>query len=536
MSSNDTGCQMDTTRPPSKARLLGAFLLAIASAMFLATAVHSRVVSPIWLSSDEGWLWSVGTAWRPINHPPLFFYVTTFFRKLGCEPYFGRWLSVTMAVGTIAVVFWVLRELAGTWAGFFAAAMLASSVHFIKISTVTRGYVMSGFLGALSLALLMAAVRARGVRRSACIAASALGMCGAVLTEYQGLFYVPSWLCVWAAASSERGADVHESAISSAWIRSLALVVVVLGVGCAGVMLLIDMERTQWMAHYGDYTSGQRAGGLIGASERLLSWFSLYWLKGSPEYVLGAMLAVGLLRIGSLPRQAKFAALIVSFPIGIHFAGAALGYYPLGNMRYSGHLAIPVSCLCSLLLVREGRAASLLWCLAPLYGFLVNQSVLTQGLSGARALWERGPSYAEVIAAEPDIAHVFSGAGVVVMDCESASFLLPIVAQYEGRDDRRRILVGGRGASVWSMHGGPLVVELSSWRLFATPEDAYRTMKQIPGALRAAGITRTGPPRALIAGFGTNTVRTHAPRYELFARLTWPRKWMLVAEIRDEGS
>ncbi len=153
------------------------------------------------LSGDEGWAWSLNVkpldGWLPViaqdDHPPLYYFVLRPWSLVaGNSELALRLISVFAGVLAIALVYQLVRRLAGARAALIAAALLTCLPQHVDFSQEARMYTL---LTALALGAALSLWQALTLPRPAAWAAwgaYVILMAGAVYCHYYG------WL-LWAA-------------------------------------------------------------------------------------------------------------------------------------------------------------------------------------------------------------------------------------------------------------------------------------------------------------------------------------------------
>ena len=213
------------TRPPARTVLIGLVLVA--------AAVRFGTLGAKGFWGDE--LSTVDLVHRSLTHmltgignlestPPLYYVVSWLWVKVFPATEVGiRAIPAISGVALVPVAYWIGREVAGERAAIIAAALVASNPFLIWYSQEARSYSLLALLGAVSLLLMLRALRRPTGRRCA---AWAFAGSLALATHYFAAFLVlPEAMVLLRAAGRRRAvmAAIGMIAVAGALLLPLAL-------------------------------------------------------------------------------------------------------------------------------------------------------------------------------------------------------------------------------------------------------------------------------------------------------------------------
>ena len=162
-------------------------------------AIYAEVAKQVVLSGDWLHLSWAGAPW--VDKPPLAIWATALIYKLfGISEWTARLFSALCGVGTVILTYFIGRNLISRWAGFLAAGVLLSSLHFIRFSRFGMMDAPVTFFLTLSLYFFWL-----GRERNRYLIFSGLAFGLAFMTKsFAAFFILPiTWLYAWWAGEQD---------------------------------------------------------------------------------------------------------------------------------------------------------------------------------------------------------------------------------------------------------------------------------------------------------------------------------------------
>ncbi|WP_209509803.1 MULTISPECIES: glycosyltransferase family 39 protein [unclassified Ruegeria] len=203
--------------------------------LFAAVLRTAGLNAPLWY--DE--IWTVDTHVRlpwgemmgeySMNHHYFFSMKAKLFSQIfGEEAWVYRFPAALFGVGTVGAIWWLAKDVAGTWTAHISALLVALSYHQVWFSQNARGYTELAFWSVLGLILFL-----RGVKRPVIGIWVGFGLtaAAAVFTHLTGAFFFVALGFVWLLSLTT---GFGRGGLTRAWV-----VQPLIGVTIAVVLILL---------------------------------------------------------------------------------------------------------------------------------------------------------------------------------------------------------------------------------------------------------------------------------------------------------
>jgi len=291
-----------------------------------------------WVNGDEGFYDFIAHA--PLDlardsmvrsaDPPLFFWLLRGAATLSDEFLLLRFPSLLGGTLGILAMYWLGRELAGEFAGWVAAALMALSPGAIELSTSIRPYALEALAFTLALLFVVRFMRTRNRRDLvAYVASSSIAM----LLQYGALLSAAALVAatvVAAVTGRFRASDRRDLLLAQLPLVALGSALFLLHIRPALMGSAIQTEAVNgWLASQFVANPGDVGRAFVGVFDFLL---------GTRASLAGALAFLSGVAICGLERRREAVVLCVG-AFGLAIALSALSLYPFGGTWHSFHLA-----------------------------------------------------------------------------------------------------------------------------------------------------------------------------------------------------
>lgn len=268
-------------------------------------------------------------------HPPFFFLLLHFWRRVGHSEQFLRLLPALFGAAFLWVTYRWMTDVFGKSAAFFTLILLAFSPATVSLSASVRGYGLLLLLMVSALAVLERAIEMRSPLRIAWFSGL---LYLAILTHYSALWFT---LSVLAYMLVRARTDRFPTPVIRTWLAFQAGAAVLYSFLYFSHLSRLrggDLERDamgRWLQE--GYFGPGRGNPLAFVGNQTFAFFKS--LLGSPAAGLVGlvMAATGIAMLASKMRPT---AILLALPFVLGAAAAVIGVYPYGGTRHSAYLLL----------------------------------------------------------------------------------------------------------------------------------------------------------------------------------------------------